>query len=446
MKRGLFIASALAVIALTFSSVYAQGITSHSAAKAGCSAKGHISYWFWGDKGENIEQQAAIKAAEKACPGLKVQGIWKQGDYDTALATAIGSGNAPDVFQLDAGKRVPEFVAQHALANLQSYASKDHFNPRKVYWIQCAKQAYYKGGLYGLVRDCGNNSLLLYNKNMFKARHVAYPNNNWTLNNLKAAAVKLTGNYAVPGQGSQLRFGIPIQQDEYRVNGYMFPFGGNWLHANGSCGLNDKGSRAGLTWWRNLVYKYHGAPTPSQQNTLGGDFGGTQNQRFAMYFVGPWILNYMVKPSAYTGNKPVPWKWGLAFPPSNPANPKVHNGGVVDPAIEAVSSRSKNKAAAFEFIRYLTTSKPAALEAAFGIGIPGAYSLAGSKGLQKEYAPNTNTVLRANSIGEPLRTVPKHEQWVNNAYSPAMSHLFDGSWSVNKATSSACNAGKPYLP
>ena len=441
MKRALFIAGALAIIGLTFSSVYAQGVTRNSVASSKCNAKGTISYMFWGDKGEDIEQTAAIKAAEKACPGLHVKAIWDQGNYDNDLATRIGSGNAPDVYQLDAGKRLPAYVTEGAAANLTSYAKKDHFKPLNVYWHSCAVQAYYKGKLYGLVRDCGNNSMLLYNASLFRARHVGLPTNKWTLNDLRNAAVKLSGNYKYAGK-TQLRFGIGLQTDEYRANGYMFPFGGNWLHANGSCGLTDKGSRAGLQWWVNLAYKYHGAPTASQQTVVGDPNGSFVSQRYAMTLVGPWALNYLVKPSSYTGNKPVPFKWGVVLPP---AGPKGHNGGVVDPAIEVVSSHSKHKAAAFEFDKYLTTSTPAALEAKFGIGIPGAYNLSKTKAYKHEYAPFANTWLRGNNNGEPLRTVPRHDEWVNNAFSPDLTPMWQGTESVAKATAKACKDGKKYL-
>ena len=302
--------------------------------------------------------------------------------------------------------------------------------------------------------------MLIFNKDMFRARHVAFPTNTWTMRDFLAAAKKLTGVYSLPHDSTaRARWAIPIQQDEYRVNGYVYPFGGNWLtapsHGHQSCGLTSKGSRAGLTWWSNLIFKYHVAPTTAQQGAAGGDFGGFQNERFAMYYVGPWALNYLVKPSAYTGNKPVPWGWGVALTPNAsklvPGGPttsysKQNGMGVVDPAIEAVYSKSKHKHAAWEFIRYLTTAKPAALEAAYGIGIPGYLPLAKSKDLTNEYKPYTSTWLKGNVTGQPMRTIPKHEQWVDQAFSPAMSDLFNGNKTVDAATAEACANGKQFMP
>jgi multiple sugar transport system substrate-binding protein len=373
------------------------------------------------------------------------------GDYEGLLNIEIGSGTAPDVFQLDA-RDVPNFVSiDHAASDLTGFAKRDHFDPLRSYVRVCASQGYYLSRLVALPRDCGTNQMLIYNKDMFKARHVALPNNHWTLDDMLAAAKKLTGVYSLRHSRPRLmRWAIPIQQDEFRVNGYIYPFGGQWVtpprHGHQACALTSKGSRAGLTWWRNLIYKYHVAPTPDTQNAAGGDFAGFQNERFAMYYVGAWALNYMVSPTPGTGMKPVPWGWGVALSPSNPAHPKDVGLGVVVPAIEMVYSGSKHKYAAWEFIRRLTTVKASALEAAYGIGLPAYIPLTKSKYVTSRYSPYTATWLRASVTGRAIAYFPLGRTWSQKTFAPAMSHLFDGSMSVQQATALACRAGKQFLP
>jgi len=454
MKRIVYLASALLVVGLTFNTVAsAQNVKSNAVHNAACTAKGNIKYMFWGDKGEDNEQLQAIAGAEKACPGLHVTPIWDQGNYDGDLTTELGNGTAPDVFQLDAGKRVPEFVTEHAVVNMAGYVKDHHINVKNTYFWECAKQAYYGGGgPYGLPRDCGNNDMVLYNASMFKARGVALPNNNWTLSDLQKAAIKLSGNWKYDGS-TQLKFGIGLQTDEYRINGYMYPFGGNWITPKLKCGLTSAGSRDGLEWWHNLAYKYHGAPTSAQQSAVGDPNGSFVTQRYAMTLVGPWALNYLVKPSAYTGNKPVSFKWGVIVPPARgnvsapkgAPGPNVHIGGLIDPALESVYSKSKHIGAAEAFVYYLTTARPAQLEGAYGIGIPAALAVAKSSGVKKEYAPNYNTWIKGNSDGLPERTVPKHEQYSNDALG-ALAPFWQGTESVDQATTAACNAVKGDLP
>jgi multiple sugar transport system substrate-binding protein len=262
---------------------------------------------FWGDKGEDLEQTALIKNAESACPGLHVNGNWDQGNYDTDLATKVGSGNAPDLFLLDT-KRLPEYASQGALQSIDSYVKKDKLSLKKYFWPNCLPLTVYHGKTYGLERDCGNNGMLLYNKDMFKARKVPFPTSHWTYSQLASAAVKLTGTYATKTDPtSKLRFGIGINRDDVRLNMYIWAWGGNWISSNlHSCGLTSAAARSALSFWHDLAYKKHGASTPAQENAVSGQQTGFTNQRYAMFFAGPWALNYVVRPSSYTGSRPGP--------------------------------------------------------------------------------------------------------------------------------------------
>ncbi len=124
--------------------------------------------------------KSSIAVAEKKCKGLHVNAIWDSGNYDTDLATKIGSGNAPDLFQLDASKRIPQYVSQGALAPMDTFVKQQKMDLTRTYWAQCVNELTYKGHVYGLPRTCSNQSLLFYNKEMFQARGVTFPTNNWT--------------------------------------------------------------------------------------------------------------------------------------------------------------------------------------------------------------------------------------------------------------------------
>src|SRR5579864_4155065 len=115
----------------------AQAASPARLSSSSCPAKGNVSFMFWGDKGEYNEQTLVIRQAEAACPGLHVTPVWDQGNYDNDLATKIGSGNAPDVFQLDGSKRLPEFVTQGALLDLTTYIKNDKLNLASTFFPAC---------------------------------------------------------------------------------------------------------------------------------------------------------------------------------------------------------------------------------------------------------------------------------------------------------------------
>jgi len=192
----------------------------------GCNAKGTVRFMFWGDKGDLSAQKKSIKAAEAACKGLKVVADWHQSDYDTALKTAIGSGNAPDLFQLDGAKRVNQYAAQGALAPLDSFIKRDKLNLKQIFWPQCLPQMSFKGHTFGLMRSCGNQKLLYYNKDMFAARGVKLPTNKWTYKDFANAAVKLGGTYTTKSDStSTLRVGYGWNADDFALQSYLYQWG-----------------------------------------------------------------------------------------------------------------------------------------------------------------------------------------------------------------------------
>src|SRR5690348_699035 len=173
------------------------------------SATGAVTYMYWGDSGDDAAHKASIRVAEKQCKSLHVNPIWDSGNYDTDLATKIGSGNAPDLFQLDASKRIPQYVSQGALAPLDTFVKQQKVHLTGTYWAQCVRELTYKGHVYGLPRTCSNQSLLFYNKDMFRAKKVPFPTNKWTYTDMAKAAQRLSGSYSLPhDQASQLRFGM----------------------------------------------------------------------------------------------------------------------------------------------------------------------------------------------------------------------------------------------
>ena len=180
-KRWIVLLGATLVVSSMVSaqSVLARGHSRHPDQPrrkiSGCTGKGTVTYMYWGDSGDNAAHKASIALAEKNCKGLHVNPIWDSGNYDTDLATKIGSGNAPDLFQLDASKRIPQYVSLGALAPIDSFVKQQKINMTKTYWAQCVNELTYKGHVYGLPRTCSNQSLLFYNKEMFQGQRRGIP-------------------------------------------------------------------------------------------------------------------------------------------------------------------------------------------------------------------------------------------------------------------------------
>jgi multiple sugar transport system substrate-binding protein len=450
MKKLLIAVLGIAMVASTWlgtSRVSASPSSATAAAKKGkitikgCTAKGTVSFMFWGDKGDKAAQDASVKLAEKDCPGLHVTEIWDPSNYDTDLATKIGSGNAPDLFQLDGGKRIPEYVTENALQPIDSFVAKDKLNVKKIFWAQCLSEMSYKGKLYGLPRTCGNQSLLYYNKEMFKARGVAYPTNKWTYKDFAKAAIKLSGTYSVPNDPtSQLRFGYAWNNDDFRTEQYMWDWGGDWLNSKlNKCELTSKASRAGLQWWYNLRVQ-HGAPTAEQASGLPGYFDGWQKERYAMSFMGAWALDYAIGKTP-GGTPLVHFPWGAVLNPLGPKNRQAVMAGTA----EVIYKNSPHKNAAWWLARFVTEGPGAVLVGAYGADTPGAKALWSNKQVKAEFGSVLPVAFEANKTGRYPHLVPQYDKFwstVSNDLDP----FWKGQASVQDVTAKACSDVQNLLP
>ena len=448
MKR-LWVAFLAAALLVSSWGGMSWAASSHSSASSpadkitGCTAKGTISFMFWGDKGEKAEQDAAVKLAESACKGLHVNEIWDQGNYDNDLATKVGSGNAPDVFQLDASLRTPLYASKGALTSLDSYIKRDKVDLKKTFWASCLPMTMYKGHVYGLLRDCGSQQVLFYNKDMFDAKHVKYPTNKWTLTDFRNAAVKLTGDYSLPTDStSKLRFGYAWDSGAFYMVTYLRQFGGDWLSKNlKSCTLTSSASQTGLNWWRDLRYKYHGAPTAQQAASAGGSFDGFRNQRYAMDFAGPWALDYIFGKGPVSATTPPTFKWGAVV---TPAGPKGRINAMAA-GMEVVYSGSHNKNAAWWLVRFLTTSKATALGGYYGIVIPGDKLVAKDPRIRKTYGSVLDVIFQNNKYGRAPRIIPNYDKF-NDTGTKDLDAFWRNEQSSSDATKKACSDVASLLP
>jgi multiple sugar transport system substrate-binding protein len=342
---------------------------------------------------------------------------------------------------LDGAKRIAQYASQGALANLDSFVKRDKINLKKTFVPQCLPEMSYKGHVYGMMLACSHQQLLFYNKDMFNARHVAYPTNKWTYKDFRAAAMKLSGNYSVPSDPtSKLRFGYVGSTDDFAVQQYIWEWGGNWTNKSGTvCTLDSKPSVQALQWWTDLKYKDHGAPTANQATGLD-KVSGFRNETFAMSFMGPWAMNYTFGKSPGSTITPVKFKWGVVAPPKGLKNNQtlVASTGLV------VYGKSKNKNAAYWLAKFESLGKGGQVYAAVGDDTPGALALYKNKAVKKEYGSIIGVQNKAYKTARRPVQLLNYDQFYS-AVANDLSPMWSGQTSAADATKKACADAKQYL-
>ena len=270
------------------------------------------------------------------------------------------------------------------LLNLQPYLDK---NPDLLNGVYPQTLAAYKtpDGMYGLPRDF-QTIVLFYNKDMFDAAKLAYPTADWTYDDLRTAAKKLT---KIGSDGKMTQFGFYADPWDMELiwSEAIWAYGGDLINADHTKTLiGEPKARQAWQLFHDMMFVDKSLPDSNQAQEYGGDpfLAGVA----AMTTIGHW---------AVPGYAEAGFKWDVAPMPKGPAGQatSVNSAGFV------VGKASKNPDAAFEFLKYVLSepAKPAwrnwALPAPCSSPLPRAMPSSSSR---------PRSTRRSSSIRSPLLT------------------------------------------
>jgi len=184
-----------------------------------------LLWGMWGDPAEIVTHQAVADAYMAQNPNVTIE-IWSQpwGEYFTKIDTLFVGGDVtviPDVFFMSP---VQGRAANGVLQNLDQFIEESGMEVGD-YWPGTLESTSYEGSVYGFARDIGIE-VLYYNKDHFDAAGLDYPTDEWTWDDLRAAAEALTVQEA---SGRVSRYGLAMEGGKYS----------NFVVSNGGLILDD---------------------------------------------------------------------------------------------------------------------------------------------------------------------------------------------------------------
>ena len=235
-----------------------------------------ITYCNFNSSGGNEETLAKMVAAfEEEHPNIKVE-VETIGydDYFTQMQTRVAGGTAPDCYELN-------------IENFASYANKGilaEITGVDVSGLnETALGAFnVDGKQYGLPESF-SNVVLIYNKDLFDQAGVAYPTNDWTQDDLQAAAEKIRA------LGDDI-FGIwqPITYNEFFK--VVAQYGGALLNEDKTeFTINSPENLAAATALVDRVLVSNVQPNAVQQGGMG-DWDMFMSGRLGMIPTGIWAF------------------------------------------------------------------------------------------------------------------------------------------------------------
>ncbi len=308
---------------------------------------------------EDALVQQNLNNFTKAHPNIHINWSPIPGDYPTKMRANVASGTVPDVFYLTPGM-LSEYISSGKLLNLSPYMGKDGVKASDYYSALINPFTCTSGQVYGLPKDW--NSLgVFYNKQMFQAAGLPFPTANWTWDDLKNDAQKLTKN---PGTPNSV-YGISLSADASRWGAFLLANGGAVLNKNGTqATFNNQVGIDTLNYYASFLKNNTGAlPTTVGAPWNGDAFG---KQRAAMAIEGGWLIPYMAStyPNVQYDIAPLPMA-----PTGKRANLTFTNAW-------SAYSGTKNPEAAWELIKYMTGSTVQTSQLNAGFALPTLKSLA----------------------------------------------------------------------
>lgn len=186
------------VTALLLISIIVSGCGNASDGKTGTASPGtgggeedkkvEILLGYYSSDSSDAKMKELIEQFEEKHPNITVKTqSAPYGQFYQKLDTQIAAGQAPDVWLSD-GVYVMKYAQRGAAKDLTDWITKD-LKADEYYGLDFNKDA---DGRYWGVPQGIQVGVLFYNKDLFDKAGVAYPTDEWTWEDLKASAAKLT--------------------------------------------------------------------------------------------------------------------------------------------------------------------------------------------------------------------------------------------------------------
>ncbi len=378
---------------------------------------------FWGSPEEIDIITNSIKDWQQEHPDIKI--VFEHTPYtgyDSKILTRIAGGAAPDVIATEVDYFVT-FASKGVLEDLTPYFEvSDETFSAEDFFPTILGRFTVDGKIYAVPRDVAPFACVFYNKKLFDEAGLAYPNDDWTWEDMLRMARALT------------------KKDE---NGRIIQYGfygwawQNFIYGNGGALvddvdqptktlLDDPKSVEGLQFYADMINLYKVMPTPVALANLGmGVDLMFASGRLAMFLSGVWET---------PGLRKYDFEWDVVMFPKGLHGTRAFGSGGSG---YAILKSSKHKKEAWEVIKALTGAKGQAQLAKKGLAQPSRISVAESENWALDPQPPSNKHM-LNEAVEHIVFSPFDPQWreIQEKYLiPKLDLVFNGKKSAADAMS-----------
>jgi len=313
-----------------------------------------ITFWGWQGELENAWLTHLIPDFEAANPGIKVDLVmmpWQQ--YWQKVQTSMASDTLPDLMTMSVAY-LDLYAKNGALMDISNYVKSD-IDQSKYYesGLETVRYPDTKTGPeyafpWNVVGNC-----LYYNKTLFDAAGVAHPTDDWTWEDVRNAAIKLTQITESPDTTT---YGFAVDNGYTVMDSIIYSYGGAIVSPDlKTCVINSPETKKAVQFIYDLIHTDKVSPAIN----LSTDTMAFASGRVAMEIGGAWSLESFGDTTNFD--------WDIAKMPIGPSGNRCMRAWSDSIAI---TKSCKNPDKAWDFIKFLVGEKGQTKENLSGTRIP----------------------------------------------------------------------------
>lgn len=366
----------------------------------GGGSSAQVSFMIFGDPAEIAAYEGLVAAFHEQHPDTRVEliKVADQADYRARLAADFAGGTPPDVMLINY-RRMAQFADAGVLEALQPYVENSSVINLDEFYENSIEPFYWDGVLQCIPQNL-SSLVVFYNRDLFDAAGIPYPQMGWTRDDFLATAEALTID--ADGDGTPEQYGLGIEPSMIRLMPFIWGNGGDVVdfydQPTGLTMFREEAVTAYL--WFVALSTEHGV-VPSRVEEQAQD----SESRF-MNGTTAMFLNSRRGVPTYRGI--TGFTWDAAALPVGPAGP----AGILHADAYCMAAAAKDKPAAWRFIEFANSVEGQTLVARSGRTVPSLRAVAESPAFLDPTVPPANSRVFLDTIPA-IRALPRMVYWVD---------------------------------
>jgi len=384
-----------------------------------------LTFLISGDPTDDAAYRALADAFTAANPDVRIDllNIPSSGDFRRRLAADFAADTPPDLFLINY-RRYGPFVAGGAIEPVGPYLTRSERIRSEEFYPQALDAFTWQDTLMCLPQNV-SSPVVYYNKQLFDAAGLAYPADDWTLDDFVATARSLTAD--LDGDGVVDQFGLGIEPSIVRAAPFIWMNGGDVVddpERPARLALDSPAARESLAWFVGLQTEHHVVPDAV------AEAAESSLSRFLRGALGMFVDSRRATPEFRQIDT---FDWDVAPLPAGKQRASILHSDAY-----CMAAAGAHKEAAWRFVEFANTRAGQELLARTGRTVPSRIDLAGDPAFLDPQAKPANSQVFVAAIPA-VRSLPKLATWldVEGAIDAELEQAFYGQVTLDDAIRAA---------